>query len=156
MPGTTPVLEAIRQDLLATIGRITVAGGYTFDAVAIDPDRLGDPTGDGVVVVQLGGAADWNREVSGLGVIEWLQEFQFIGYVVQNETNIAPWDGQMIQRYADIYRALQVDYTRGGNAHDTNPDAPEWFKRTAGQHEGVGVRCFVRYRHSWGDPYTVR
>ena len=149
-----PVLERIRLNLLKTIGQISPPN-FSFTAIATAPDRLGTVSGDGVVLVALG-SADWNKEVEAAGLIEWLQEFIFVGYTVQSETLAAPWDQQSILRYADIDKALYADPYRGNWAHDTLPEAPEWFRRSDGQHEGVGVRCYVRYRHNWGDAFTVR
>lgn len=152
--GPIPVLEQIRQNILATIASIAPPR-YSFAAIAVEPDRLGTATGDGVIVPMLG-SADWNKEVEAAGLIEWLQEFLLVGYTVQSETLYAPWDGQNILRYADIDKAIYADPYRGNWAHDTLPEAPEWFRRSQGQHEGVGVRFYVRYRHNWGDAFTVR
>lgn len=149
-----PVLERIRQNLLQTIGQITPPA-YSFTGLATEEDRLGTVTGDGVIVVCLGGA-DWNKEVEAAGLIEWIQEFIFLGYSVQSETLAVPWDGLNIQRYAEIDKAIYADPYRGQLAHDTTPEAPEFFRRSQGQHEGVGVRCYVRYRHNWGDAFTLR
>lgn len=151
---TVPVLERIRQNLLKTIGEIAPPN-FSFTAIATEPDRLGEVTGDGVVIVALGDAS-WNKEVEAAGLIEWLQEFTFTGYTQQSETLYVPWDGENIRRYADLDKALYADPYRGNWAHDTLPEAPEWFKRSDGQHEGVGLRCYVRYRHNWGDAFTVR
>lgn len=149
-----PVLERIRQNLLSTIGRIAPPK-YSFTAIATEPDRLGTATGDGVVLVALG-SADWTKEISANNLVEWLQEFVFVGFTVQNESLHVPWDRQNIWRYADIFKAVFADPYRGGLAHDTTPEAPEWFRRDRGEHEGVGVRCYVRYRHNWDDPSFLR
>ncbi len=44
----------------------------------------------------------------------------------------------------------------GIHVHDTVPTPPEWFKRAQGEHEGVVVRRYVRYRTNYNDPYVVR
>jgi hypothetical protein len=150
-----PILEQIRQDLLKTISGITIAGGYTFDAICDEPDRLGNATGEGVVILDLGNA-ERNQEISANGLLEWVQEFIFTGYTVQSETNYSPWDGLNILKYADINKAIQVDYQRGGWAHDTLPEAPAWFKREDDKHEGVAARAYVRYRTAYSDPYSIR
>lgn len=153
--GLIPVLERIRLNLKKTIAGIGLSTGYTFNAIAAEPDRLGEQTGDGVVVIELG-AAQLNPEIQANQLVEWWQEFLFLCFVVQSESNAASWDGLIAKRAADIHKAVQVDYTRGGWAHDTVPHAPEWFQRGEGEHEGVIARCFVRYRHDFGNPYSAR
>jgi hypothetical protein len=75
---------------------------------------------------------------------------------VQSETLAAPADGQITQRVAEVVKALMKDPTRGDWAHDTTDEPPDWFKRADGRHEGAVAVVHVRYRHQWGDPFTVR
>jgi hypothetical protein len=157
LPEAKPVLELIRQNLLDTVSAVSPATGYTVNVIGVEPARLGEPTTDGasVTVEVMLGESDY-KDYQNSNVIEWVQEFLFVATCTVVEDSTVSADQLVIYVRSDIEKALDADYTRGNLAHDTVPTPPEWYRRAQGEHEGVVVRRFVRYRTNYNDPYVVR
>jgi len=163
--GPLPVLELIRQNILATLGGISTSRGFQTNVIVTEPTREARPNTDGILVavdVQLG-PAEYNPEHSSCNnLVEWGQVFDLVFNCAQGQSNPAnpataiPADRMVILARSDIEKALDADPHRGGFAANTLPAPPEWFTRSAGEHEGGVVRRYVIYRTNWDDAYVMR
>jgi hypothetical protein len=156
-PEAYPVLELIRQNLLTTVAQISPMTGYSINVVSVEPERSGEETTDGnsVTVEVMLGEADY-RDFQNANCLEWVQEFLFVATCTQPEDSTISADQLVIFVRSDIEKAVDADPYRGNWAHDTIPSPPDWFRRSQGEHEGVVVRRYVRYRTNFDDPYVAR
>jgi len=154
MPSV-PVSELIADNLVSTLGQISVAGGYHNNVSAVvRRKQFGQPTANKLVVVNLGDK-ELNEANNPLnGRITWLQSYWIDFYLIEPEAG-ADIDEQINRAVADVETVLMVDPFRGGYAHDTFPSGAVIFPdEEGGQIAGVSILVRVRYRTLLTDPNT--
>ncbi len=146
-----PVIELIALDLLETLCGVTVADGYSFDAI---PERYklhGNSPRDLLCVLSQGvPVEDPNTNANKT----WIQPFSIDIYIAQGEDSKTDIDQLVNLRRADIEKAVTQDPYRSDLAFDTNVRAPELFEATNGSFAGVTVNIEVKYRTKETDPFT--
>lgn len=155
MPAPKPVVIQIRDYLVSAISGASPASGYNATLVGTTPQQLGNAYGDGTVIVDFGTDAITD-DVMGNNLEEHIQEFILSVYIVKPETDPVDYDELRVIYAADIRKIINLDVTCGNLAHDTRPGPVEPWKRDDGSHEGLRATAHVRYRTTFGDPYTAR
>src|SRR5678809_1556964 len=75
----TPICDRIMDDIVAALGSVTPAGGYSSTLLVKEPDYTADAVADGVTIVNEG---DWTYEDNPpLGMDGIYQSYEFVIYV---------------------------------------------------------------------------
>lgn len=152
-----PVIENILANVATTLGGITTLAGYNQ---SLTVERLSPGTGDrktnNLAVVYLeqlrrstGEEEDTQSET------QWLADIvvELTGAV--GTAGTTPMDQTLLKLWADCYKAMMADGTRGGYALSTWVADPEIF---VDDNVSVGiVRALftVRFQHARHNPYTI-
>jgi hypothetical protein len=159
-----PRLELLTQNLCDTLLNIQTANGFqtTIRRVTrarldgVDPQTLESVVGDNLVSVFEQDQED--AEESPLQTSDYWQPYAIVCFVNEPKASLyAPRKRLQLMR-ADIKKALLVDPTRNGYAHDSVIGPMQWMPEPEqfGWMDGcvVPVRC--RYREDYYDPYFAR
>lgn len=147
------ILELISKNILSTLRTVTTLNGYTY---TINPSRHsqhGDKPSNLAVIIhqtdpRLGSDETYDK-------YEWIQPYDLEIYVIQDQTDTTPSDEILNAVWADIYKALSIDHTRGGYAIDTTIQQPQYFRNIDGAFEGLTFVCEVQYRTDRLDPTSL-
>lgn len=162
-----PVVERIAKVIAQRLAQISVAGGYSFDAVVDRPERMGanySPVDKQVVLTQGRRTASPQHSTEGGpgGLLKaWQQEFVIVPFAVRSDRSTASVDELINQREADAMRAITTPLAPGDDwmtmdglsflADFGEPDT-YYLKE---QPVGSIISLLVTYRHPENDPFTV-
>lgn len=148
------VLDRITANVVSTVEKVRTTAGYSCDLHVEQPNG---PTGvrsrDGGCVVVVGSSeretADCPSHFS-----EWHQRYDLICTRIRPEANTTHISEYLAKVAADVVRAMNVDITRGGLAHDTWIESPETDYIGSEANSGVvTVPVTVHYRTYFNDPH---
>lgn len=139
-----PIVELIGRDLLTDLDTVDAGATYTYTLTVEWADNEASNLGHLKAIVAQGDAEE--REDGPVGYRSWDQPYVIaIQYqTIETDTTLARTALNRI--YADVYRALMADATRGGYAIDTRIDPPLLLP------DGVIVTVTVHYRHLQDNP----
>jgi hypothetical protein len=156
------VADSIRESILAniqtTLRTIAVVGGYNFTVASANVRRVVGGIGTvqeyPTLFIVAGEQQIVPEGTAILGKASWFFSVSIEGWLRADRDTIPTH----IERLAaDIHKAMLVDYTRGGYAIDTRPQA--WTAPTVTdaeeQRAGIGLTFQVYYRHQWATPFTA-
>ncbi len=150
-----PILERIRQDVLAALRAVTKTNGYTFNCTADTRKQNGPEPRDLLLVLY---QANTNTtDTPALRRNERFQRFSVDCYSIigEQDAEVIDADERLNHLQADVEKALAADRTRGGLAIDTHIRDPELFTHLGDATEGVTVNVDVHYRTNEDDPYKA-
>lgn len=150
---TTPIIEHIAANVATTIDGITTGAGYNQTLTARRPPRndfKDTPPTNGLVLIK---QSDTGREPDPTMSTAWKETFNLYAYVIESDSVTTSIDIKNNQVRSDIEKAILVDVTRGGYAHETEIADIAEFVDDEG-FSGIAVIIEVKYRTVYGDPYT--
>ena len=149
-----PILELIRQNLLAAVGQINQTAGY-FTTPTVQELAAANGDANNVIVIGLG-ESQLDRPPQ--GKVYWKQTFYALCYVLPDDSLIgsaAAIDPQLLYLYADVFAAVYVDRQRGQMAYDTVIQPPQFeFNAEEGQFR-VSIPIQVLYRTLENNPCAL-
>jgi hypothetical protein len=161
-PVTTPVIERITQHIVDSLETMTIANGYSKNAVVQQPNPgIGNSLIDGRVIVVMGDATE--QDDRPMHYKEWVQEFLIVAECRQSEDAVSRnIDTLRNLRRSEIEWCLTHDSdgtreqtTRGGLAQDTLLWEPIIVPVPPNAHEGqIVVRVGVLYRTLYNNPFA--
>lgn len=155
MADTYPIFELITQNIVETLTNVTLVGGCGEDLIVERSNRRGNKLQNGLVVVHLDNPTkNETLTETAEGRIDWVLPYVLEAYIVDSEGSPRPADQRVVMIWADIYKAMMLDFTRGGYAYDTVPVPPVWEHDEQGRWQGVQVNFDVKCRTMYDDPYT--
>ncbi len=152
-------MSTIRENILAniktTLEGITEANGYNNDIASVQRwMQRGNILKSVPCIVISAGQEDKRPEPNPLMSCRITVYLEL--YLRQNETDQTPTDSLINSLLGDIEKALMLDYTRGGNALDTNIRAIIPFETQEGQvNAGAVIEIEILYQHQQNDPETA-
>ena len=147
------VLERIAQNVLATIGSVTLSMP-DGSAPALTITRAAAKNNAAHLTGFIFQNSPDRIEDAPAMTEEWVQQFAVVVYVVPLETDQTPVDAYNNAVIGAIHKALMVDYGRGGLAVNTIIQAPLFFPPVAGEVDGITFNFDVQYRNVLDDPFT--
>jgi hypothetical protein len=154
---TLPVLEQIAVNILTTLNGITVAAGYnqTLSAIRSRRSDYADvPPGNNTVLLRQDDTPE-EADSQRLGACDINQLFFCIANVLDSDSETAAIDTRRNQVYADMKKALMLDYTRGGYAHNTRVLPQINIQDPEGGVTGVVAPVMINYSTQENNPYTA-
>jgi len=160
-----PVVEQIAQAIVARIGGVTKAAGYSLDIGSVRRPtqrwQLEHFDHLDAIIVQDDRSRLAESDLQGNPpAIAWVQPFDIMLIVRQGDTDSTPIDQLINQFEADVAKCITTPnatwHSWGGLAINSELSDPASFTNDDGSIEGVAMRLNVHYRHSEFDPYTVR
>lgn len=149
---TSPKIELITQNLLTTLGGVTVANGYQ---ITIIPERRkqggNDPRRNYLAVLCQLNCQPLDNPCGGF--LRWLQHYLLEVYVLTSEGDSNPVDYYVNRVRSDIEKALMVDVQRSSLAQNTILEGTEPFADNALAFDGVGILFAVDYQTLETSPY---
>ena len=149
------VRERILDNIRKTLVEISTRAGYYFDfnektvqRWSMHGNRMIDLP---MVVISPGD----EEETSLLNGFEECVMSVYLDVFFINDENDEEFatDTYLSRLQGDIKKAIFIDYTRGGNAIDTDIAGTTPFETTEGQHyAGIIVELKIRYRHKRNNP----
>ena len=149
-----PILERIRQNLVAAVGGISQANGY-FTNPAVQELAASNSYTDQLIVLALGGSELVKPPVQ---KIYWKQTFYAVCYVLPDDSlagSAAAVDPRLLYLFADVFKAVYVDRYRGQLAYDTVIQPPQFESNVAEAQFRVVIPIHVLYRTSETDPTAL-
>ena len=151
-----PVLERIAQDVQAALESVDEGTNYRHTLVVQRAPRKINPAHLLAVLVQTeterhDGLTD-DAAAGASGVIYWRQNFDVMLFIVQSDQVATPIDTALNAVRADVEKAIMVDPTRGGLAHDTVIQPPTIFAADNNAYHGIIVSFSVQFGTRGNDP----
>jgi hypothetical protein len=146
-----PILERIRQDLVAAIGQISQTAGY-FTTPAVQELAEANSDADQLIIVGLGESSLAKPPEM---MVYFKQTFYALCYVLPaggEAGAAAAVDPRLVYLYADVFEAVYEDRTRGGLAYDTVIQPPQFESNAAEAQFRVVIPIHVLYRTLEDDP----
>lgn len=147
----TAIKTRVYNDLITTLNQVRISGGYENDATAEGQAVRGNsPSNRNLLLIDNG---DTYRDDSPHNCDDYDAAFTVICMCsCSDAANLQPYPTELQQLVAEVRRALNTDYTRGGNAINTivGSDVPQ-----ESADEGVKCRSLsftVHYRTNKDDP----
>lgn len=152
-----PIDEQIIQNVVSTIGIVTVTNGFANTITSVERPNPGiGNVGKNLAAVVYQGNPEPIEDSIQTGR-EWMHPINILITVVESEGSSTPIDQRINSIRADVEKALMADITRGGLAIDTLVRAPQLGDILITAHQGeVTVVVDVQYRTLWNDPYTLQ
>ena len=146
------VRENIIADLKTTLEGVSQANGYNNDIASVQRwQQRGNVLRSVPCIVISAGQEDKKPEPNPLMTCRLSVYLEL--YIRQNETDLTPTDSIINSLLGDIEKALMVDYTRSGNAKDTNIKSVIPFETQEGQvNAGAVIELEIIYQHQQTDP----
>jgi hypothetical protein len=152
------VRELIMKNLQTTLEGVTVANGYANSLLSVQRFlQPGQTVTETPVVLLLEGEDDVSLEGPLAGAGSLVSRTLNVGLLIidrqQTDTDQRSASERMNSLVADIQKALQVDYQRGGHAIDTNEVSVSPLDVEEGQPElSLTMVYAIKYRHRRNDP----
>jgi hypothetical protein len=115
--ANAPKIERIAANIVETLQTVQVANGYSFDLAPIERRKSPENTAAHLKVIVA--YSDESQGEAAFPFQRRTQNFQILVYYMQPDTDATPVDQALIMVWADVYRALRVDRTRGALAWNT-------------------------------------
>jgi hypothetical protein len=151
-------METVRERILAniktTLEGITIANGYNFNLTAETVQRW-SMHGNKLVDLPAVIISPGNEEEKSLpnNFEECVLSVYLDVFFVTEENDAVSTDTYLNRLQGDIKKAILQDYTRGGEAIDTDVLGTTPFETTEGQpYAGIIMELAIRYRHLRSDP----
>lgn len=154
MPLTLPISEQITQHVLTTLAAVNGTGGYQVALSVVR--RTKAPIAAAHLQAVLHEGDDQSDPDAPLGYKGWRREYAVQVYILTNGPGGCDPDdfhSTLNVARADVEKALMVDVTRGGLAHNTEISDPQEFN-DVDDCGGVIVFFSVTYRTDERDPYS--
>jgi hypothetical protein len=152
-----PVVERIVQDVVDTLGRVRVSGGFNVDLFVERPKPGGTNWRDGTTVVYLGARVPTEDGERPQQYEQWYQTVVVVFCAVETDLT-KDLDTKLSTATADIHQALCASAAlrrRDDWAITTVPGDVIPLERDLNSNEAkVLLEFTVQYRHNWGDPYA--
>lgn len=145
------VLERISKNVLSALGTVITDNGAAYTITPSRQTMKISPRHLDAVIIQ--GPPD-NDESGGTMIDGWVQTYMIVVYIIPHDGDTVPIDTYNNAVLADIYKALMVDYTRGGLAEETRIKPPIFFPFIEGEFGGFTFQFDVKYRTVVDDPFT--
>lgn len=151
-------METVRERILAniksTLENITQANGYNFDFSSQTVQRWSmhgnTPVDIPMIIITPG---DEIEESSVHPFSECTLSVFLSVFYINDKNDAVPTDIYLNRLQGDIKKTVLLDYTRGGEAIDTDIVSTSPFVTTEGQHyAGLVIELKVKYRHLRNDP----
>ncbi len=154
-----PLSERITNDLFTTLQGITRENGYTETLEPFKESKLGnnpgDVTGHENVYTALVIGPTVPDENAPLGKDQWWITYWTQCYAVEPDENSNAHDQRNARIFADVNKAVCIDYTRGGLAIDTRVTMADPMSLNLPDFRGVIVQIQVWHRTAVDDPYNL-
>jgi hypothetical protein len=146
-----PIVDLITDNLLTTLQGVTTVAGYHYTLTVAHHDKIeGDAPADKLCILYRGDTESELDEAP-QGCQQWRQAYSLVCYAFATQASPDAPDEKASTIGADVCKALQVDYTRGGYAFDTIIDVPELL---AGGN-GIIINFACRYQTRFSDPFNL-
>ena len=152
------VRESITANVATACAAISIAGGYDNDITGGVQRFL--QTGLNVATVPTI-VVQFDSESKSLGPSDQYTCELIIGidiWAVHDTASVSGYTWSLIDSLVtDVEKALNIDYSRGGYAHDSEINTVTPFRLSEGMpFVGATVQMNVTYAHEAGDPEVVR
>lgn len=145
-----PVNELIAIDLLKTVAGVTEAAGFAYNLTAQRHTRAGDKRVHlNAVITQEDPKLQADKVPN---TNEWRQTFCIGVFIIPVEEDPTPIDAYVNIVRSDVERAVMVDRYRGGNALDTQIQAPMVGIMDGLEGDVVVIHVEAHYRTADTDP----
>jgi hypothetical protein len=154
MVRALPILERIRQNLVAAIGQINQAAGF-FTNPSVQEIASANSDVDQMILVGLG---ESRLIKPPLQHVYWKQTFWVLCYSLPPEGQVgsaAAVDPGLLYLFSDVFKAVYVDRTRGQLAYDTVIQPPQFEAITSEAQFRVAIPIHVLYRTLENDPTSL-
>lgn len=150
------VREKILIDVEAALNEISTTNGYRTDVKSVQRwDMHGNSLNAVPCLIISAGEDNWDADSFPLITAQFAVFIE--AYIRQAENDAVPPDKILNKLLGDIYQALTVDETRGGNAERTDIKNITPFETATGQpHAGLVIRAEILYTFKQSDPETPR
>jgi len=149
----TPVLNLIMANVATTVAGITKANGFNCDLTVNRLSQLPPSPSPGLAMIRRETPTEVTQDVPEW-FVQWEQPISIFVAFPPASDQAPPLDDQLAIYCADITKAMQVDYTRGGNAIDTTVAKPSEDIPAEGTFYVAAVVTVI-YRTLRTDPYTA-
>ena len=149
-----PILELIRQNLVAAVKTISQGSGY-FTSPTVQELAAVNGDANNLIVIGLGESSLVHPPVN---KIYWRQTFYALCYVLPNDAaagSAAAIDPQLLMLYADVFAAVYLDRTRGQLAYDTVIQPPQFESNAEEAQFRVSIPIQVLYRTLENNPAAL-
>jgi hypothetical protein len=146
--AATPVLELIRENLVAALEQINQSSGY-YTTPAVQELAAANGDSGNLIVVGLGESQLIKPPAQR---VYWKQTFYAMCYVLADDASGAAIDPLLLSLFADVFAAVYVDRTRGGLAYDTVIQPPQFESNAEEAQFRVSIPIHVLYQTLENDP----
>ena len=153
------IRERILEHIKRTLEQISIEAGYYFDFTEKTVQRW-SMHGNRMIDLPMVVISPGDEEETSLlnGFEECVTSVYLDVFFINSEGDDEEFstDTYLSRLQGDIKKAILIDYTRGGNAIDTDIAGTTPFETTEGQHyAGIIVELKIRYRHKRDNPAEI-
>lgn len=148
-----PVITYIDDNVVLTVKGITQGAGYSFTLIVHDDAKTLARPRHGLAAVERGDPMP--QEGSALGTQHYLVDYTVRVTLTQNTTDPDRLTDEANLVTADLIKALNDDYQRGGYAIDTTTTQESQTETSGSGHVQVVFPFQVFYRTTFGNPYVL-
>lgn len=148
-----PIITLIDDDVVKTVKGITTGSSYSFTLICHEDAKLLARPRHGLATVGRGDPVP--QEGSALNTQHYLVDYSIHLTLTQSTTDPDRLADESSLAVADLIKALNSDYTRGGYAMDTMTTQEPQTESSGSGHVAVTFPFQVLYRTRFGDPYTM-
>jgi len=153
------IRERILEHIKRTLEQISIEAGYYFDFTEKTVQRW-SMHGNRMIDLPMVVISPGDEEETSLlnGFEECVMSVYLDVFFINSEGDDEEFstDTYLSRLQGDIKKAVLIDYTRGGNAIDTDIAGTTPFETTEGQHyAGIIVELKIRYRHKRDNPAEI-
>lgn len=149
---STSIREYILQNIKSTLEQVTEANGYNNTIASVQRFMQNGNTFESIPCVVIAEAPETKRPEPNPN-FTCLLTVDILIYTRQEESDTTATGTILNSLLADVEKALMVDVTRGGYAHDTNITSNEPFDTVPGQPDaGIILSIEIEYQHKQTDP----
>ena len=153
------IRERILEHIKRTLEQISIEAGYYFDFTEKTVQRW-SMHGNRMIDLPIVVISPGDEEETSLlnGFEECVMSVYLDVFFINSEGDDEEFstDTYLSRLQGDIKKAVLIDYTRGGNAIDTDIAGTTPFETTEGQHyAGIIVELKIRYRHKRDNPTEI-
>ena len=153
------IRERILEHIKRTLEQISIEAGYYFDFTEKTVQRW-SMHGNRMIDLPMVVISPGDEEETSLlnGFEECVMSVYLDVFFINSEGDDEEFstDTYLSRLQGDIKKAILIDYTRGGNAIDTDIAGTTPFETTEGQHyAGIIVELKIRYRHKRDNPTEI-